>query len=318
MKSILTLLCLLTFPAFAKTHFDLNDKAILGTYKLVKPDKKSDLKTARIKINSSRKLVITTDRTDDEYELTGPDEKGVIYSDNSGEPNCDGDESSCSYDAAVEIKLGSTKGDDGDIPQVKIEITVAYAWDKNCGEHDGEKACKDDHFEYVLNWSGTNPDDVSYYKELKNTRLQKLSKACDDVMGDLFVETPRVNYFGRDLCSAPVSSFHYRSSFEEAFPYVLQEWLGGNQKQPEEVKASEVKALFARAKKLASLYKNDKAGKVTSEEMIAQVEKIEAEVLKYDRYFAVPLLDRETDSWQDFFIVDTHASIISKLHLSVK
>jgi len=319
MKTLLTLICLLATPAFAKNAYKLDDPAIMGSYKLAKADKKSDLQSARIGINSEKKLTLTEDRDDNEFELTGPDKNGVIYSDDSGEANCDGDESSCSYDASTKITLLSTTDKKGNvIPQIKIDIVVSYAWQSDCGDGQDQPDCTDENYSYVLNWSNSNPDDVSPYTDIQNTRLQKAADACRKALGQDFIEIAKANYFAWDFCAAPVASMSISTDFDTAFKSIEDVYVGGNQKNPKEISVDDVKDLFAQSTKLAKAYKDDgKDVKVTSADMQNQIQKIQAAVLEYDRFFAIPKMG-DDDLNVYVFAYDTKAKIVSKFQILVK
>ena len=288
----------LSFTICAQAGPSIKDPALLGQYTLVKPNAKSELKTAKLVYNHDNVLVVMTDRNDSEYEISEPNEKGVIF-DFQDEPNCDGDEPHCFYDSQVTVKLGSGKDvNDNAVPQILIEITVSDAWDDSGVSYTKET--------YVLNWSKALADANPYYLNVKAPAdLAALSKKCKATLAKIAFDD-KVSYLNsNDICPY-VSAFEYRASFKDAFTQIKTDWVG--EKQVSKVKLltpTQVKAeIFDKAKALAAKYKAK--GPVTSKMIIEQINKIEAYVASKSKVYAYQSL-----RGMSMFVVDEETKIIT-------
>lgn len=320
MNAFRSVICLFaTFGFSIATYaYDLKDLAILGEYTLVKPDSKADIQRAELIYNSDNELVLRTERGPDDYRLSNPDRDGVVFK-GEDEANCDGGEYTCSYDSSTVIKLLSTKDAYGNtIPQISIKIITSYAWRTDCGGLDDngndQPACEDDEQTYVLNWNKRLEYSIPFYTNFDNPPLQKMNKSCMERLKDVSFYDISPRYLNAyDICGY-LNSFKYRDNFDAAFPYVLKDWVGGNQDQPSEKSAQEILAIFDQAKSLAKTYKAN--GKVTSQDLLEEIEKLKSYVLKANRFFVIPL-----DKYQDkieFFAVNTNTKIIVKVEMRVR
>ena len=212
MKSIF-LTCLLSASSFSfAATYKLNNPVILGEYQLKKADKKSEVQKAELRYNVQNQLVVILDRNEQEFEISGPDKNGVIF-EGTDEPNCDGDEPACYFDAETKITLTSTKVNGDEVPQLVVEITVANAWKE---DEAGEKTT------YVLNWVKELPNAIPFYTEAKNPReLDKVLTACKKVV------EPTVGHGGvgneADICGLGIETYHYRGSVGQTLSYFKKE-----------------------------------------------------------------------------------------------
>lgn len=301
MKTLFLVLLLATNTVWAKAAFQLNDEAILGQYTLVAQDANSEIQTAEIVYNNDNVLVVRTDRNDSEYELTGQDKSGVIV-DFQDEPNCGGDEDFCGYDSQVTIKLLAANVNGEKVPQLSFEITVSNAWD--------EVGDEDETTTYVLNWSKTLPYQIPFYLNIETSAdIKKISDDCQAAIPDLEFDSETGYLSNNDVCSRPYS-VKYRDDVNEAMPYIIAGW--GNPEKTKLVTAQGLKKdYFGPAKALASKYKNDP--KVTSAQIIEQLQILESFVLKADRVYAYQYVDDNVT----LFVVNEKTKIVSIVYFKV-
>lgn len=282
--------------------FELKDSRILGLYKLVKADKKSDIQKAELIYNADNKLVVITDE-DLEYELSGPKGSGVIY-DGNDEPNCGGEEKKCWYDSHTEIKLIKAIVDGQEIPQLQIQITKSNAWD--------EQGTDDYTTTYVLNWDKTLDYAIPYYvNDLSPTDLENIVESCKRELKNIEFEDG-AHYLGEnDVCPYP-HSVRLREPMNKALAYLFKD-LSRGRKKPEiqKVTAEQLKKnVFNKARRLAERYKPARSGSATREDILAQIDKIEAYASRGDEIYTYPFL-RDTE----MLVLDLKTKIVSRFNI---
>lgn len=289
----------LSFSVLAQAAPSIKDASFLGQYNLVKADSKSELQSAKLVYNHSSTLVIQTDRNEDEYELSEPNKDGVIAS-VQGEPNCDGGEDVCTYDAEVVIKLLPGVNDKNEtVPQLSIEITTDNAFDDSGNSQDTQT--------YILNWTNKLDDAIPYYVEVETPAdIKAIAAQCSAALAKIQFDD-KVSYLNsNDVCPHPTSVV-YRDSFDTAFKALKNEWVG--EKQMSKIKLltpAQVKSeIFNKAKALARKYTGKVGGTVTAKDIVAQIEKIEGYVKSKDKVYAYPSV-----RGMAMFVVDSKAQTI--------
>jgi hypothetical protein len=210
MKSILLICSLISASAWASSY-KLTDEDILGKYVLHKANKKSDVQWAEVKFNTDNKLVVITNRDDNQYELTGPDKNDLVFT-GTDEANCDGDEPSCVYDAETKIWLSKVKGG----PQLTIDISTDDAFDES-----GKSA---ETTEYLLDWDKDIPDAIPFYTNMKKNPkpVETLIAACKAAIKS---ELGKAISNAGEICSNP-NSVKYRGDFDKAWKWFVNDWVG--------------------------------------------------------------------------------------------
>jgi len=216
MKAILTVFCMWASLAVAASPetYKLDDPAILGSYGFNSPTIEPQFESLEIRYNLDNVLVVVRDG-DYEYELTEPDENGVIYQ-GEDEPNCgSGDEANCLWDSNITITLvkGETfNGDEG--PQLRFELTVSDAYDETYEET----------YSYVLGWRAEIPDAVPYYYNAEATaELEHRVELCKAAANEAGL------WNANDYCSF-TSNFRLREGVDPdlALEDLVQDWSDGD------------------------------------------------------------------------------------------
>lgn len=258
-----------------KTGYDLTDEEILGLYTLETPNKKSQLQKAELIYNNDNVLVVTTDRNDSEYELSGPDKNGVIY-EGEDEPNCDGDEPVCMFDSRTVITLRKGVVGGVETPQLAIEITESNAWDEY-GKDDTTTI-------YILNWNKPLKHAIPYFVNIKVPAAEKLAESCAEALGHLEREDGADYTNSNDICPRP-RSVQLRKSFDESLAaYMNYQTSGGRTKRDlKELTAAQMKRdVFNKVRAIARKYKPQKANSASQADVLDQIDKIEDFVAQGD------------------------------------
>ncbi len=267
MKYSLLFLAFWALPSFASSKLDNPD--ILGEYTLQPRNKNSDVQTAQIRINVDKKIVVTLNDDDNEFELTEPNAKGVIY-DGDDEPNCDGDEENCYYNASTVIRLKTKGRGSKAVPQLQVTIEKVNAFNES-GDDDSTTT-------YVLNWSRELPDALPFFTNAKTpASLSALLESCKTLV------VPTVGQGGignfSDICTS-TNTYDYRGGFSEAFKYMLRARGGGSKKETKKITPARLqsKVFGAVDKMIDGLESKDL--KVSKKQLKAEVKKIETYILE--------------------------------------
>jgi len=296
MTKILLILTLWAGAAGA-TSFRLDDPKILGEYVLAKADKRSEVQTAQIRYDADNQLVIDFRDDDEGFPLSNPDKKGVIL-DYQDEPNCDGDEQACYYDAQISVTLGSTVNKKGvEIPQLTIEITSVNAYDeKDAGETTT----------YVLNWSREIPNAIAYYTNVPNpAQLTNLVQACEKVV------EPTIGYGGisnaGDICTRP-ATVKLRDPLNEAMTAYIEDQGGRGVRV---VSATELESLvFAPALEVIKKYDVNEI-KVPQAALLAEAVKMQ----KYIVANSDAVYYHQYVYWAVLYIVNSKTKLVTSVYI---
>jgi len=296
----------LSFSVAAHAAQSVKDYALLGEYKLVKTNAKSEIQTAKLVYNHDSQLVVMTDRSEDfEYQVSEANDKGVIV-DFQDEPNCDGDEAHCYYDSQVLIKLGSAVAANGQsVPQLSIEVTSSDAWDESGKTFETNT--------YVLNYSKPLADAIPFYINFESPAdLKDLSAECNAKLNEIAYDDATSYLGAQEICPILSSAtVMYRDSFEDAFAQIKVDYAG--KKLAAQVKllsAAQIKSeVFDKAKALAAKYKASK-GTVTAKDILEQLNKVQAYVSSKDQVYAYSSLRGVS-----LFVVEKEAKLVHRLNV---
>lgn len=259
----------------APVHF--SDESILGQYTAETTTPATEIKAATLRFNADNQLVLTTDRYDQEYVLSNVGDSDVVF-DEDGEPNCDGDEPSCYYDAHTQIRLGrDAKG----IPQVVISITTMDAFDDTGTSQETNTT--------ALKWANTIPDAHSFYLNVAvPADLAKVMADCKAAV------TPTIGFGGVNnwttICTDLVSTVLFRDEIDVALPYLWKASAGSEKVKELTKKEFRTVVLAGALKRLKAL--DQKKLKVERKFLVAQFMSVANYILNQsDRIFVFQFAD---------------------------
>lgn len=267
MRILLSVLMTMSLSAFAKgtkEAVDLKDPSILGKYEITKATGEETLDEAELRYNEDNKLTLYYNNN--EYELTGPDEKGIVY-DGDDEPNCDGDEQSCMYDSHITIWLKTDARDD--VPKIEVELTTDDAFDES-----GKSLATNN---YKLRWTKKLANAIPYFTNASDPKeLKALMEECAKIAG------PEVGHaLGNDKLICTINStFKYRTP-EKAAINALIKYYSGNNKKVKKMSPAQLKAkVFAKNEaKIKELDRKELKGSL--KDLLVQARKVQNLILKY-------------------------------------
>jgi hypothetical protein len=304
MKKLILFSILLVSSAFAG-NYKLDDPAIIGEYKLVTTDKKSDVQSAQIRYDEEDQLVVDILDIEEPYVLSEPDKNGVVV-DEEIEIQCE--DSSCGGVSHVMVQLLSTENKKGSkkgtsVPGLSIQITKTYPgdMDPNTGDWDFEDETKT----YTLVWN----------KALTNGGLADFTDVTSDF--DKIADACRANvqpyvrsiiYSQSEAC--PIVSVHkYRVADAIAMKTVINFFYGN----PPVLKPSSLQEIdqLIYAKKIDQFTQKAKDKKKTAElpGLLAEIEKLRTFIsqLKVDQVY----LANDPNSLRMAVLVDETAKTVT-------
>lgn len=298
MKYLSITMLLLSQSLFA-ADFSLSDPSILGEYTLSPAKKKSEVQSAKLRINPDNKLVLEVDRNTADYELTGPDDSGLVFN-GDDEPNCDGDEPACYYDAQTTISLDSVKVGGKDVPQLTLKITEVNAFD----DEDGGTINT-----YVLRFAHSLPDGIPFYTNTKlPAKLASLIKDCENAIN------PKKSVAGhvKSLVCTRSQTYEYRGSLRETLKYLFNDQYGTEAKKPKQITEARLKkSIFPMIAKAIKSLGNDEDTK--NSVMAAQSREMRKYVLEAaDRIYYIPYIDSG-----HIYVVDEESKLITLMRFKI-
>ncbi|MGE3759387.1 MAG: hypothetical protein AB7H97_16610 [Pseudobdellovibrionaceae bacterium] len=269
MRIFIGILLFFSVTTFAKGKgeiVDLKDQAILGKYEINVPTDDESLDSAELRISEDKKLTLYYNNN--EYELTGPDKNGVVYS-GDDEPNCDGDEPTCYYDVHTTVWLKSARVKGKQTYQLQVEIERDDAFDETGKSMSTEY--------YTLNWSEELANAIPFFTRANApNELGELMENCNKAV------EPTVGFGvsnSNDICTFN-STFKYRSPEKTAIRELIKFYSGRNSKV-QKITAAQLQALVF--DKNEEIIKNldDKKIKVPVKDLLAEARKVQKIILKY-------------------------------------
>lgn len=269
MRILFFVLVAFSVSAFAKGKnelVDLKDPAILGKYQINVETKEETLNTAELRFSEDKKLTLYYNNN--EYELTGPDENGIVY-DADDEPNCDGDEEVCMYDAHITIWLRNATVKGERTFQLQVELSTDDAFDETGKSMSTEI--------YKLNWSEKLANAIPYFTRANDPKeLLALMESCNRVV------EPTVGFGvpnSNKICTHN-STFKYRSPEKTAIKELIK-FYSGKASKVKKVTPAQLKALIFEKNEENIKKLNRNKIKVPIKDLLTEARKVQNLILKY-------------------------------------